>query len=89
MIIELIGWVGAILFALCGLPQAWMAWKNKNSDGLAWGFLLMWFGGEVLTFTYVMTKSDVLPLLVNYTLNFVFLLIILWYKVFPKYPVES
>lgn len=82
--IEVIGWIGSILFALCGLPQALMAWKNKNSDGLSWIFLMMWFFGEVFTFTYVVTKEDVLPLLVNYSLNFVFLLIIMWYKLFPK-----
>ena len=82
---EVIGWIGAILFALCGIPQAWKAYKDGHSDGLSWSFLLMWFGGEVLTIAYVLTKSDVAPLLLNYILNLVCLLTMLNYKIFPRH----
>ena len=78
-----IGWLGSVLFALCGLPQAIKSYKEKHSNGLAWGFLLMWFFGEVFTFAYVLPKMDY-PLLANYMVNFVFLAVIIFYKLFPR-----
>jgi len=81
--LEIAGWVGSILFALCGLPQAIACWRNGNSDGLDWTFLLAWFFGEVLTIIYVLPKMD-MPLLFNYFLNLLFLFVMLWYKIFPR-----
>ena len=80
---DAIGWLGSILFALCGLPQAIKSYKEKHSNGLAWGFLLMWLWGEIFTFAYVLPKMDY-PLLANYVVNFLFLIVIIWYKLFPK-----
>lgn len=81
---EVIGWLGSALFCLCGLPQAWHSYKNKNSHGVTWAFLWMWFFGEILTFIYVL-PSMMLPLLLNYAINFLFLLVILWYKFRPEF----
>lgn len=82
--IEALGWIGSTLFAFCAIPQAWQSWKTKNSDGLSWSFLLMWFFGEVLTVIYVSQKDNVLPLLVNYYFNLALLLVIIWYRIFPQ-----
>lgn len=76
---NLIGWIGSILLALCGLPIAFEAFKNKKSD-INWMFLLMWGMGEIFTLIYVSSKSDVLPLMFNYGLNILFLSIVLFYK---------
>lgn len=81
---ELIGWVGSILFALCALPQAWLCFKQKHARGISWLFLMMWLWGEVLTFTYVLPTGK-LPLLANYVMNFILLLIIIFYKVKGEY----
>jgi len=80
---ELIGYIGSIMLAFCGLPQAIESFKTKSSEGLTWGFLALWFFGEILTFAYVLPKMD-LPLLINYSANIIFLLIILYYKINPK-----
>jgi hypothetical protein len=80
---ENIGWIGSIMLAICGLPQAIESFKTKSSEGLTWGFLFLWFTGEILTFIYVLPKLD-LPLLLNYSANIIFLLIIIYYKIFPK-----
>jgi uncharacterized protein with PQ loop repeat len=77
---EYIGWTGSILFAICGLPQAIECYRNKNANGLSWGFLLCWFFGELFTMIYIIPKMD-MPLLFNYSLNMVFLIIILYYKI--------
>lgn len=79
---ETIGWLGSILFAFCGLPQAVESYRVKNSDGLTWGFLAMWFWGEVFTFVYVL-PTLLWPLVFNYTANLIFLLVILFYKIKP------
>lgn len=82
--IEYVGWIGSMLFALCGVPQAIQSYKQKHSDGLSSVFLLMWFLGEVLSFAYAITKDDVLPIITNYVLNFSLLLVIIWYRLFPQ-----
>jgi uncharacterized protein with PQ loop repeat len=80
---ENIGWIGSLLLAFCGLPQALESWKTKSSDGLTWGFISMWFIGEICTFIYIIPKMD-LPLLFNYSANIIFLIVIIYYKVNPK-----
>ena len=80
---ETIGWIGSLLLAFCGLPQAIKCYREKSSKGMDWGFLLAWFVGELFTFVYVLPKMD-LPLLVNYSANLLFLTVILYYKIFDK-----
>lgn len=78
-----IGWIGSVLLAFCGLPQAIQSIKTGNSNGLNWGFISAWFGGELLTLAYVIPKMD-LPLLFNYSANIAFLLIIIKYRIWPR-----
>lgn len=80
---ETIGWIGSLLLAFCGLPQAVKCYREKSAKGIDWGFLLAWFIGELLAFLYVLPKMD-LPLLVNYSANLLFLTVILYYKIFDK-----
>ena len=80
---EMIGWFGSILLAVCGLPQAIESYKTKSSEGLTWGFIGMWFIGEIFTIIYILPQM-VLPLLFNYTANIIFLSIIIYYKINPK-----
>lgn len=77
---ETIGWIGAMLFAICGLPQAIQCAKDGHARGLNWFFLLAWLGGEILTIIYVWPKAD-MPLLANYMVNLVFLSVMLRYKI--------
>jgi uncharacterized protein with PQ loop repeat len=80
---ETIGWIGSILLAFCGLPQAIESFKTKNSDGLTWSFLIMWGVGEIFTVIYIIPKWH-WPLIFNYTANIMFVGIILYYKIKPK-----
>lgn len=74
-----IGWIGSIMLAFCGLPQAIESYKTKSSEGLTWGFIGMWFFGEICTFIYIFPRLD-LPLLFNYTANIIFVSVIIYYK---------
>lgn len=82
MVIEAIGYLGGLVFALSALPQAWHVWKVKQANGLAWSFLATWLVGELLMIAYAIgTRQG--PLLLNYIPNLVCLLFILKYKVTP------
>ncbi len=81
MFFEICGWLGCILLAVCGLPEAWSAYKNKRT-GLTWGLLLMWFFGEILAMIYCGSLGS-WPLLFNYGVNITILLPVLWYKMYP------
>lgn len=78
---ELIGWVGSLLFSLCAVPQARQCYQQKHSDGINWSFLLMWLFGEILTLIYVLPTRQ-WPLITNYCLNLACLSIIFYYKIF-------
>lgn len=81
-VFEICGWLGSICLAICGLPQAWQSYKDKHSDGISWGFLLLWGFGEIFALAYVYDKLD-LPLLLNYATNIFILAVIIYYKVKP------
>lgn len=80
---EIIGWIGSVLFAICGLPQAIQSYNEGHSDGLNWLFILPWLFGELFTLIYIIPKGD-MPLIFNYVLNLIFLLVILYYKIKPR-----
>lgn len=82
--IEAIGWMGAICFAICALPQAIKSYKDKSSAGISFAFLFLWTVGEVLTLTYILLTTMQLPLIVNYVFNLACLAVILWYYFKPR-----
>lgn len=85
MTIELIGWISSLLFACCGIPQAYMSWKQGHSDGIASLMLWMWFIGEILAIIYVLGNIGFdKPLLFNYIMNLFFIGVILKFKYFRR-----
>lgn len=81
--LELIGWISAIAFAICGAPQAYKCYKEGHGEGLAWSFLILWYIGEVFGLIYVIQFASA-PLIINYTFNVLFVSIILRYRAFPR-----
>ena len=81
---EIFGWAGSILLAVCGAPQAHRSFMQKRTVGIAPSFLWMWFLGEVLTLFYILLGRFSLPLAVNYGVNIGFIGIIIYYYYFPK-----
>ena len=61
MIIETIGWIGAVLLATCGLPQLYKTIKTNNFSGLSIIFILWWFLGEIFSFTYIIYEAENRP----------------------------
>lgn len=81
-VFQTFGWLGSICLAICGLPQAWMSYKDKNSNGISWAFILLWAFGEAFALAYVYDKLD-LPLVMNYLTNILIVGVILYYKINP------
>ncbi len=82
---ELIGYTGAILLAVCAFPQFVLSIVNGHSKGLSELFLLSWFVGEVLMLDYVyVTVGAGGPLFYNYLANTIFLSVIVYYRYFPR-----
>lgn len=85
MWIEAVGYIGAILFAFCALPQAIKCYREKNAHGVSWLLLWMWLGGEICVMIYTAaTLGFINPLMLNYAANILWILIILNYKCFPS-----
>jgi uncharacterized protein with PQ loop repeat len=84
---EILGWLGSICLALCGVPQAIMSYKDRHSHGISWGFLILWAFGELFALAYVYDKLD-LPLLLNYAVNILIVGVILYFKVRPEVDPE-
>lgn len=80
---ELIGWIGAMAFTFCAVPQAYKSIKDGHSNGLSIYYLLLWLTGEIFTIIYVIPQGK-LPLTVNYIGNLIVLLVILKYKFYPR-----
>ncbi len=101
MINEVIGWIGAALFAICALPQAVKTFKTKKADDLSWLFLLLWFFGEIFTFIYLIIDDLKLntthfPLYINYVFNTLIVVYLMYAKkhyksknVIKKIPVNK
>lgn len=87
MSVEILGWIGAACFSLCGLPQLILTVKAGNADGVSLGFLVLWITGEASMGSFMLLTGAMQPqLAVNYIVNIVGILLILKYKVFPRRP---
>lgn len=85
MSIETLGWIGALCFSLCGLPQLVLTVKNGNANGVSTGFLGLWITGEVCMGTFMLLTGAMKPqLAINYIVNIVGIMLILKYKIFPR-----
>lgn len=76
---DIIGWIGALMLAVCGLPQCVKSIKDKHSDGISMGFILLWLFGEIFSTIYVIHQKEY-PIVFNCLMNLVFVNIILYYK---------
>lgn len=72
----IIGIIGAILLAGCGIPLMLDAIAYKHIE-INTVFLLMWTLGEIFTLLYVW--GDVI-LMLNYGINILCLIPVWWYK---------
>ncbi len=80
---EFIGYISSIALAVCTVPEVIKSIKNGHSNGLSWGFLLLWYLGAICGIIYILPLR-LLPSMLNYVLSIFLLSIISWYKLFPR-----
>lgn len=67
--IELVGYLGAVLLAGCGIPLLVATIRARHARGLDPWFLGMWLTGELALLAYVLVTGPSAPLVINYALN--------------------
>ncbi len=77
--IEVIGYIGAIAFTICGLPLAVETWKLKEKEKINVYFLFAWLVGNTCMLIYSIHLGAV-PLILDYCLNSIFLAVIYYVK---------
>lgn len=85
---EAVGWLSALLFAVCGIPQALQCYRTKSAGGLNWYFLGTWAAGEALGIAYAIHLGSA-PLLANYVLNGMSLAVMIYYKIRSHHAVRN
>ena len=75
---EVIGYLGAICFAVCPIFQLIKAFKTKSVDDISYLFLFTWLFGEIFMVIYIVDnnmKAGIwqYPLLLNYAVNLLIL----------------
>ena len=81
--VELFGWISTAAFAICAVPQAYKAYRDGHSDGLAAGLLWLWMIGEITGMCYGVGLKE-LPLILNYSANAILVGFVLRYKIYPR-----
>ncbi len=79
---DIIGWIGSVAFAMCGIPQAWECFKNKSAKGINPAFAGLWLIGEICYVISVLMKFGwVHWMMFNYTANILSVFVIIYYLV--------
>ncbi|MBC8412931.1 MAG: PQ-loop repeat-containing protein [Nitrospira sp.] len=77
---DIIGWIGSIAFAVCGIPQAWQCYTKKTAQGISPLFIALWLLGEVCYIISVFMKFGwVHWMMFNYFSNFLAIAVIVYY----------
>ena len=82
---EIVGYLGAFLLAICAFPQMVMSIVDGHSRGLSSAFLLSWYFGEIFVLYYIYnTIGPNGPLYYNYLLNTIMITVIVRYKYWER-----
>ena len=87
IVIESFGFLGGIMLSICSVPEAIKSYREKKCD-IGWGMLLLWLGGEIGLLVYEV-KTMALPRLINYFLNLLCIMALVFYKKFPGLKTKS
>jgi len=83
MWLNIIGYIGGILLAVCAIPEVIRTYNDKRCH-LGWPFLLLWFVGEIFMEIYAIALMDY-PLIFNYSFNLITTAFLLYYKFKTKW----
>jgi len=82
---DLVGWIGSVLFAVCGAPQALKSFREGHSRGMSPAFMAFWLAGELCYLYSTVAKFGFVSwLVVNFLGNIFFVLVIIFFALFPR-----
>ncbi len=82
---DLVGWIGSIAFAICGLPQAWECHWNRTARGINPVFILLWLTGELCYVVSILLKFGwVHWMMFNYLTNIFAVAVIIYYLILDR-----
>ncbi len=79
-----VGLIGSLLLTFSAVPEVIRTLKDRKCH-LGWGFLLMWFFGEVFCTIYGFDLQEI-PLIINYTFNLIVSGLMVYYKLSGELP---
>lgn len=81
--IQIIGYIGSVAYALSGIPQAILSIKNGHSRGVSRGFAMLSVIGSSLSLIYALPRGDYV-LLLNFGANIIVWGTVLKYSYFER-----
>lgn len=79
-----VGLFGSLLLTFSAVPELIRTVKDKRCH-MGWGFLIMWFLGEVFCTVYGFKLNEI-PLIINYTFNLFVSGLMVFYKIKGELP---
>jgi len=84
--VEVVGWIGAICFSICAIPQCIHVYKTKSTKDLSWGFLSLWFSGALFSLGYILLLNIEageyqIPIIANYSFGLCTLIYLIGAKI--------
>lgn len=83
MLIELIGFMAAILTTAAFIPQAYKIWKTKSADGVSLTMYLVMLTGVLLWGVYGVFHSS-MPIIMANSITASLLIMIIYFKIKHK-----
>jgi uncharacterized protein with PQ loop repeat len=82
--ISIIGYLAMFCLMTASIPQAVKSVKEGHSKGMAGGYIILLLSGFSLMTTYLFLTKPIIPVVVNYICNIAMMLVIGYYKLFPR-----
>ena len=82
--IDIIGYLAMTCLMVSAIPQVIKVIKQGHADGMAVSYLSLLIVGFTLMATYIMLTKPLYPVVINYVINVLSMLIISYYKIFPR-----
>lgn len=82
--ISIIGYIAMFCLMTASIPQAVKSVREGHSKGMAGGYIIFLLSGFGLMTTYLLLTKPIIPVIVNYLSNILMMLVIGYYKLFPR-----
>ena len=84
--LTIVGFLGAICFALCAAPQVWKAYKTKSTGDISMLYIILSIGGNVFSGIYIggtnyLTGYWQIPQYFNYSIALTLVIILMFMKI--------